>query len=85
MMMKMFGAKVHQLYIFVRDLMTFFFMVFSVCSVAHANDYKISNVKIEGNLRIETATIEALLDLNILTKLSDCRTDNFFSTIILAK
>jgi outer membrane protein insertion porin family len=62
--MKMFGARVHLFYIFLRSLTAIYFMVFFVSSIAHANDYKISKVTIKGNLRIETATIEALLDLS---------------------
>ena len=62
--MKMFGAGVHKFFIFICSLITISFIVFFVSSMAQAKDYKITKVKIEGNLRIETATIEALLDLS---------------------
>jgi outer membrane protein insertion porin family len=62
--MKMFGAGAHQFFIFICSLITISFIVFFVSSMAQAKDYKITKVKIEGNLRIETATIEALLDLS---------------------
>ena len=63
-MMKIFGAHVQQFYMFLRCLITIIFTVFLFSSAVQAKDYTFSKVKIEGNLRIETATIEALLDLS---------------------
>lgn len=88
--MKMFGVNAHQFYIFVISLILIIFMVFFVSSTAWAKDYKISNVEIKGNLRIETSTIESILDINgqvdwstarLNDAIQDIRASGLFATV----
>ncbi|MDE0761062.1 MAG: hypothetical protein OSB27_05680, partial [Planktomarina sp.] len=79
--MKMFGVNVRQFYLFSRSLLSIFFIVFCLSSPGQSKDYKISNVEIKGNLRIEASTIESLLDLTDNVDLSAAKLNDSIQDI----
>jgi len=79
--MKMFGVNVRRLYLFSWKLLSIFFVVFCLWSTAQAKDYKISNVEIKGNLRIEASTIESLLGLSENVNLSAAKLNDSIQDI----
>ena len=79
--MKMFGVNVRQFYVLSRSLLSIFFIVFCLSSSAQSKDYKISNVEIKGNLRIEASTIESLLGLTDNVDLSAAKLNDSIQEI----
>ena len=79
--MKMFGVNVRRLYLFSWKPLSIFFVVFCLLSTAQAKDYKISNVEIKGNLRIEASTIESLLGLSGNVNLSAAKLNDSIQDI----
>ena len=77
----MFGVNIRQFYVFSRSLLSIFFIVFWLSSSAQSKDYKISNVEIKGNLRIEASTIESLLGLTDNVDLSAAKLNDSIQEI----